>query len=55
MAGRIIIIEDDDFGLQRDSITPNDPCRNCPNNPTNNPHASGFCNCMLPYLNNPIY
>ena len=27
-----------------------DCCRNCNNNPRNNPHASGICNCMLPYL-----
>lgn len=27
-----------------------DPCENCPNNPANNPHASGFCNCALPYM-----
>jgi len=32
-----------------------DPCANCSNNPLNNPYASGFCNCVLPYLNNPIY
>lgn len=25
-------------------------CRNCPNNPKNNPHASGICNCVLPYM-----
>lgn len=31
----------------------NDPCRNCPNNPANNPFASGFCNCALPYLVGP--
>lgn len=49
----IIIIEDNDFGFvpQRN----NNPCEFCPNNPANNPYASGFCNCMLPYLNNPIY
>lgn len=32
-----------------------DPCANCPNNPMNNPHASGVCNCALPALCNPIY
>lgn len=32
-----------------------DPCRNCPNNPVNNPHASGFCNCALPAMYNTIY
>lgn len=31
------------------------PCDNCPNNPANNPNTSGFCSCMLPYLNNPVY
>lgn len=31
------------------------PCENCPNNPKNNPHSSGFCNCALPSLMNPIY
>lgn len=24
------------------------PCKNCINNPANNPHASGHCNCVLP-------
>lgn len=27
-----------------------DPCANCPNNPVNNPFASGFCSCALPYM-----
>ena len=31
------------------------PCENCPNNPKNNPFSSGFCNCALPALSNPIY
>lgn len=31
-----------------------DPCENCPNNPKNNPNASGICNCALPYFANPI-
>ena len=30
------------------------PCTNCKNNPKNNPHASGICNCALPALHNPI-
>lgn len=40
-----------------DSETPQytNPCENCVNNPKNNRFASGVCNCMLPYLNNPIY
>lgn len=25
-------------------------CRMCMNNPANNPHATGFCNCTLPYM-----
>lgn len=33
----------------------NNPCENCPNNPKNNPFSSGFCNCALPALSNPIY
>ena len=33
----------------------NNPCENCPNNPKNNPFSSGFCNCALPALANPIY
>lgn len=33
----------------------NDPCEHCPNNPKNNPHSSGFCNCAAPALANPIY
>lgn len=32
-----------------------DPCENCPNNPLNNPFSSGFCNCALPALMNPIF
>jgi hypothetical protein len=31
------------------------PCEHCPNNPKNNPFSSGFCNCALPALSNPIY
>lgn len=27
-----------------------DPCRNCNNNPRNNPHASGICHCVLPSM-----
>lgn len=23
-------------------------CQNCPNNPANNPNASGICHCVLP-------
>ena len=30
------------------------PCEKCSNNPSNNPYASGNCNCALPYLNNAI-
>jgi hypothetical protein len=33
----------------------NNPCEHCPNNPKNNPHSSGFCNCALPALTNPMY
>lgn len=33
----------------------NNPCEHCPNNPKNNPFSSGFCNCALPALANPIY
>lgn len=25
-------------------------CEKCRNNPANNPHASGICNCTLPYM-----
>ena len=31
------------------------PCDNCPNNPANNPLASGICNCALPYMNQVVY
>lgn len=24
-------------------------CKNCTNNPKNNPYASGICNCAYPY------
>ncbi len=27
-----------------------DCCKNCPNNPLNNPHASGICYCVLPSM-----
>ncbi len=27
-----------------------DPCATCPNNPVNNPYASGVCNCVIPYM-----
>ena len=61
-----IIIEDDgtaqglgyvpsypsDYGYNRQY---HDPCAGCWNNPANNPHASGICNCALPALANPIY
>jgi hypothetical protein len=33
----------------------NNPCEHCPNNPKNNPHSSGFCNCALPALMNPMF
>lgn len=26
------------------------PCTHCPNNPANNPYASGICNCVLPSM-----
>lgn len=29
-------------------------CRFCNNNPANNPNASGFCCCVLPYMETPI-
>ena len=33
----------------------NDPCAGCSNNPKNNPNASGFCGCTLPYLRRSNY
>lgn len=33
----------------------NNPCEHCANNPKNNPHSSGFCNCALPALMNPMF
>ena len=27
-----------------------DCCKNCPNNPMNNPNASGICHCTLPSM-----
>lgn len=27
-----------------------DCCKNCPNNPLNNPHSSGICHCVLPTM-----
>ena len=32
-----------------------DLCRNCNNNPRNNPHASGICHCALPSMYDVIY
>lgn len=29
---------------------PYECCKHCNNHPANNPNASGFCSCMLPYL-----
>ena len=29
-------------------------CEKCNNNPKNNPNATGFCNCILPLLEQPI-
>ena len=62
---KIIITIEDDEGTPYVPVLPNsgwlekpyynDPCANCPNNPMNNPHATGFCNCALPALMNPIY
>lgn len=37
-----------------DQMQGTDPCKNCPNNPKNNPNASGICCCALPYFANPI-
>lgn len=55
---RIIIIEDD-YGFPYESLpsykSAADPCENCPNNPKNNPLASGVCNCVLPYMNQVMY
>lgn len=33
----------------------NNPCEYCMNNPKNNKFATGFCNCALPALMNPMY
>ena len=49
----IITIEDDDEIPLTTTNYPwmenrHNPCEGCPNNPANNPHASGFCNCALP-------
>lgn len=32
-----------------------DCCKNCPNNPKNNPNASGICHCALPAMQNIRY
>lgn len=57
MKKRIIIIEEEtDEGLNGLTQTDlsgrqtYDPCAKCPNNPANNPNASGICNCVLPYM-----
>ena len=36
------------------NIKASNPCDKCPNNPKNNPNASGMCCCALPYFANPI-
>lgn len=53
---RIIIeIEEDEVPLRNNHNynfgNSHDVCANCSNNPANNPYASGFCNCTLPYFN----
>lgn len=57
MSRRIIIIEDEgQTGIGVDQYQglfdkhEYDPCANCNNNPKNNHMASGFCNCVLPYM-----
>ena len=50
---RVIIIEDD--GAETSNYWAavywdGDPCKNCSNNPLNNPSASGICNCVLPEI-----
>lgn len=54
---KITIDFDEDWEVPYNLVTPqrNNPCANCNNNPANNPLASGICNCVLPYLNNPYY
>lgn len=42
-------------GIASKYNTGNNPCEKCPNNPKNNLHATGFCNCALLSLMNPIY
>ena len=58
----IIIEEENDDGVDAMggwSDAPNrqsyDPCAKCPNNPANNPNASGICNCVLPYMTGTRY
>ena len=55
---RIIIIEDD-YGFPypetKSLKSYSNPCEHCPNNPMNNPNASGFCNCVLPYMHQCTY
>lgn len=57
-----IEFDDEDYGINTGTLVNEgtwpylnhhyyDPCANCPNNPANNPYASGFCNCVLPYMN----
>jgi hypothetical protein len=42
-------------GLFKPKFGTGNPCEHCPNNPKNNPFSSGFCNCALPSLMNPMY
>lgn len=47
----IIDIPDKDLsGFFFNEQTYDNPCERCMNNPKNNPNASGFCNCALPYM-----
>ena len=56
---KIVIVIDDDNNFPYKSSPAYqahvDPCENCPNNPKNNPFASGVCSCVLPYMNQVMY
>lgn len=55
--GHNVFWQDDNSYLNELGISSfdNDACKNCINNPKNNPNASGICHCALAAMNNVKY
>lgn len=47
---KTVVVFENSFVVDRFGNYAYDCCKNCPNNPMNNPFASGFCNCVLPAM-----